>query len=232
MQNPGKTQSAGLDRACRHICPSDLAYGIAKADEGRFTELPFEEQRCLGPLATKKRRSEFAMGRSAARQALNKMGIPAVPVGKGFRGQPLWPRDVVGSITHKNAYALAVVAGKNGHRAIGIDLETVSTDFETLRYHRRICHFSETVWVFENERLISLRLKLLFSAKEALFKAFSSIKFVHFDFKDIRLEWWKDRQGFSPELSKSMRRQLPALLEYDCRYFAAQDFIVTLVRII
>jgi len=85
-------------------------------------ELFEEEVRSLG-CAVDTRRREFQTGRACARRALARLGLPAVAIPSGARGEPLWPADVVGSITHCARYRACAVARAEDVLAVGIDAE-------------------------------------------------------------------------------------------------------------
>ena len=73
--------------------------------------------------AGRARREEFASGRSAARQALAKLGGPRVAIGVGPMREPLWPQGYVGSLTHCRGFCAAVVAHADAAAGLGLDAE-------------------------------------------------------------------------------------------------------------
>jgi 4'-phosphopantetheinyl transferase EntD len=73
--------------------------------------------------AEPRRRAEFAAGRSCARAALGRLGVPAGPILPGPAGQPQWPTGITGSITHCAGYQACAVARTTDVAAIGIDAE-------------------------------------------------------------------------------------------------------------
>jgi 4'-phosphopantetheinyl transferase EntD len=70
-----------------------------------------------------KRRNEFITVRHCARLALQQLGVPPAPILKGDKGEPCWPDEVVGSLTHCEGYRGAVVGRAGEVRSIGIDAE-------------------------------------------------------------------------------------------------------------
>ncbi len=73
--------------------------------------------------AVEKRRREFVTGRGLARDALGRLGAPAGAIGSGSAGEPRWPEGVVGSITHCEGFRACAVARSTRALAIGIDAE-------------------------------------------------------------------------------------------------------------
>lgn len=94
-----------------------------EADEAAWTADLLPEEAAVVARAVEKRRREFAAGRSCARRALESLGWPAFPVRSGPNREPVWPPDVVGSITHSAGYCAAAVAPRSRLRALGIDAE-------------------------------------------------------------------------------------------------------------
>jgi 4'-phosphopantetheinyl transferase EntD len=73
--------------------------------------------------AVPSRQREFATGRACARRALAALGMPPVPLERGPGGEPRWPAEVVGSITHCAGYRGAAIAPATRAAAVGIDAE-------------------------------------------------------------------------------------------------------------
>jgi 4'-phosphopantetheinyl transferase EntD len=121
--------------------------------------------------AVPSRRSEFATARQCARRALTRLGVPPGPLLQDHRGAPLWPQGVVGSITHCDGYRAAVVARAADVASLGIDaeparplpsglLEAVARPEERAMVRSLIARRPQVRWE-----------RLLFSAKEAVYKA-------------------------------------------------------------
>jgi 4'-phosphopantetheinyl transferase EntD len=86
------------------------------------TALHPEEAQLIADSADK-RRQEFQTGRVCARLALERLGVPPVPILAGNRGEPLWPPGVVGSITHCSVYRACAIAQTDALASLGIDAE-------------------------------------------------------------------------------------------------------------
>ena len=135
--------------------------------------------------AVLKRRMEFARGRTCARRAMFSMGEQAAPLLRLPSRAPAWPQGVIGSLTHCAGYVAAAVASTQDFRALGIDAEpNDALPAEVL-----------SVVASTSEQAL-LRLlpeggvhwdRLLFSAKESIFKAWSPLTGARLDFLDAEL---------------------------------------------
>jgi 4'-phosphopantetheinyl transferase EntD len=101
--------------------PASVATAEVYEDPAGLVPLPEEEPLIARSVA--KRRNEFITVRYCARQALGELGLPPVPILKGDKGEPCWPADVVGSLTHCEGFRGAVVGRRGDVRSLGIDAE-------------------------------------------------------------------------------------------------------------
>ncbi len=104
------------------ILPAGVVASEAFEDDLAKDKL-FDEEEQQVARAVDKRRREFTTARACARRALAALNIPPVPIETGDKGAPKWPAGVVGSITHCDGYRAAAVALDKDVRAIGIDAE-------------------------------------------------------------------------------------------------------------
>jgi 4'-phosphopantetheinyl transferase EntD len=165
-----------------------------------------EEEQALGPRAIERRRVVFALGRSAARDGLRELGFGKVPIGRGSGGEPLWPHGVVGAISHSRELAVAVVGRSRYYVGLGVDVEELSRA-PSARAARLVCRPSELAWVDPESG--SERLLMLFSAKEAIFKALYPIEHVWLGFGDAELTWLAERAAFEARVLKSAGERFP-----------------------
>jgi 4'-phosphopantetheinyl transferase EntD len=150
-------------------------------------EQAFPGEEFLIAKAVEKRRREFITARRCAREALARLGHAPVPIHAGPKREPLWPAGVVGSITHTIGFRAAAVAPQSVFASIGIDTEqnallpdgveetiTVSREPEMLAALTR--SFPAIQWG-----------RLLFSAKESVYKAWYPLTGRWLGFEDARL---------------------------------------------
>jgi 4'-phosphopantetheinyl transferase EntD len=140
-----------------------------------FGEAPggalFPEEEQIISNAVPARRRDYATVRSCARACLERLGYPRVPILPGVGGAPTWPAGVQGSMTHCTGYAAAAVSANPRFSAIGIDaepdaplpdgvLDLVATPAEQDHLAATPVEQDSPNWD-----------RLLFSAKEAVYKA-------------------------------------------------------------
>jgi 4'-phosphopantetheinyl transferase EntD len=137
--------------------------------------------------AVGKRRREFTTARACARDALARLGVPAAPIVPGERGAPQWPPGVVGSMTHCRGYRAAAVARRRDLVTIGLDAEP--DDALPDRVLDAIVTAGERAWLTE---LMTAQPqmswdRLLFSAKESVYKAWFPLTGRWLGFKDAAI---------------------------------------------
>jgi 4'-phosphopantetheinyl transferase EntD len=169
------------------ILPDTVAVAEAYEDTAAFELFPLEEAAVAR--AVGKRRREFATGRACARRAMARLGMAACAVPTGDRGQPLWPPGVVGSITHCDGYRACALARSSDLAALGIDAEPhlplpaglvadVARAAESAAIGLLSASMPEIHWD-----------RLLFSAKEAVFKAWYPLAERRLGFEDAEIDF-------------------------------------------
>jgi 4'-phosphopantetheinyl transferase EntD len=160
----------------------------------------YPEEEALLARAVAKRRYEFTTARHCARQALAKLGLPPAPLLPGERGAPRWPHGVVGSMTHCVGYRAAALGRAAEVRTVGIDaephgplpdgvLETVARPEELVRLAELAAARPEIRWD-----------RLLFSAKESVYKAWYPLARRWLDFQEASLTVDPDAGTFAARL--------------------------------
>lgn len=138
--------------------------------------LVLAEQQRAAELAQVRRR-EYIAGRAALHLAL----ATAAPILSDDRGAPILPPGWVGSVSHKGAFAAALVspAGR-GH--IGVDLERAGPPRGDIA--RRILTEREQAALPDRGRAVTLR----FAIKEAIYKALDPYVRRYVGFAEVELE--------------------------------------------
>jgi enterobactin synthetase component D len=140
-----------------------------------------------------KRQAEYLAGRHLGRLAMEQSQLfnPEPPqLGIGLLRAPAWPEVVTGSITHHQCRACAVVLTQplSAENFVGVDTELWLTAQQASEISESI-HNSEELQIlvsacFTNAQATSL----LFSAKEALFKAICPFVGEYFGFEAAELK--------------------------------------------
>ncbi|MEU4556984.1 4'-phosphopantetheinyl transferase superfamily protein [Actinoplanes sp. NPDC023936] len=167
------------------LLPSSVCVAEAFSDDPGEQAFPGEED--LLSTAVPGRRREFLTARRCAREALGLLGHPPVAIRPGPRREPLWPDGVAGSITHCTGYRAAAVARRADVASLGIDAEP-----HALLPPRVLPAVSTAA---ERDRLDQLRRadpdvhwdRLLFSAKESIYKAWYPLTGRWLGFEDAEL---------------------------------------------
>lgn len=133
-----------------------------------------------------KRAREFGAGRAAARQAMEALGQPPRPVLQGDDRAPVWPAGLTGSITHTDRDALAVVTDDPAIRALGLDMEPATPLCPDL--WDSVCTIADRRWLASlGPTQRGYFAKLVFCAKEAVYKAQYQISRTVIDFQAVAL---------------------------------------------
>lgn len=166
----------------------DPRIAIAEAPlSGEPAEVMAEEAPGIANAAPR-RRLEFAVGRACARAAMSALGHARAPLPRDQDRLPLWPDDLVGSITHTDTWAAAAVARReDGFASVGIDLEPAS--------ELEVGLWSSICRPEEQARLASIRgmtpglaAHLAFCMKEAAFKCQFPLSRAMLEFADLEID--------------------------------------------
>lgn len=156
---------------------------VAESRVLRTDETLFPQEEVAIAKAVLKRRQEYTTVRACARDALALLGMPSAPIVPGDRGAPNWPVPVVGSMTHCAGYYAAALARSEDVLGIGIDAEP---DGALPRGVVEV--FAGPGELAFLDALPASRHhwdRLLFSAKESVFKAWFPATGRGLDFRDV-----------------------------------------------
>lgn len=211
------------------LLPAGVAWSEAYGD--RPDEAVFPGEEAMVARAVGKRRREFVTARRCARQAMSRLGVPPQPILATADREPLWPAGVVGSITHCEGYRAAAVASARTFAAVGIDaepheslpdgvLDLIGQPVERDQIARLGRSSPATCWD-----------RLLFSAKEAVFKAWYPLTGVWLDFDDADLAFSPGE--FSARLLKTAPRRDggPPPAEFAGRWLVRRSLVLTVVTV-
>jgi 4'-phosphopantetheinyl transferase EntD len=187
--------SAKLSARLTELFPPRVLAAELSGPGDETTLMPAEAQGIAKAVA--KRRQEFAAGRACSRLLLREFGVIDYALLAADDRQPLWPKTLVGSITHTQQFCAAVVAESTCVRAIGIDSEISGGVKPELWI--RLCTADERAWLETLEtRDRRAAATLLFSAKEAFYKSQYPLTRQKLSFQDatIQVDWGAQRGAF------------------------------------
>jgi 4'-phosphopantetheinyl transferase EntD len=182
-----------------NILPPEVVAVEALGDLPGVALFPQEAE--LVANAVDKRQHEFATGRYCARAALGRLGVRPAPLLSGVGGAPHWPLGVVGSITHCDGYRAAAVAWGRDVVTLGVDAEPADPLPDgVLRF---VSDAREQAWIRELgvARPEVCWDRLLFSAKESVYKAWFPLTGRWLDFNDASVTVDPDAKSFAATLT-------------------------------
>lgn len=191
--------------------------------------LPGEEEAVARALPA--RRLEFASTRQCARQALAALGLPSTAIPRGQHREPTWPSGVVGSITHCAGYRAAAVATGATAASIGIDAEPDEPlPAGVLRYVTVPDDRVELARLAEQHPGVHWD-KLLFSAKESVYKAWFPLAGRWLGFRGATLRFDVPSRTFKALLLVPGPRigEQPPLTSFTGRWLVDRGLIVTAI---
>ncbi|MEV7612148.1 4'-phosphopantetheinyl transferase superfamily protein [Streptomyces sp. NPDC089799] len=212
----------------KRILPSGVAVVESFGDPPEAVLYP--EEALLVRNAVEKRRKEFTTVRYCARRALGQLGLPPGPVLPDRWGAPCWPATVVGSLTHCEGYRAAALAYGTDVTMLGIDaephaplprgtLEAVASPAERMGVRSAP---AGTHWD-----------RLLFSAKESVYKAWYPHTGQRLEFEDAEIGFEPAAGTFRARLlvrpEGSGPRSLPSVLRG--RWLVRDGLVVTVVAV-
>lgn len=160
--------------------------------------------------AVLKRRAEFLAGRMLAAQALARIGQGGQAIGRGNRGEPLWPAGVQGSLSHSHGTVGAWV-GVDG-AGLGLDIELLADDRAARAIRHSVLTDADRAHLGADPD--AALCTAVFSAKEALYKALYPRvqRFFGFDHAEVVAT---GPAGLTLRLAKPLPGAGPAGLEID-----------------
>jgi 4'-phosphopantetheinyl transferase EntD len=180
----------------------DPRIAVAEAPlRGEPPDLPADEALSIVN-AVPRRHLEFATGRECARRAMAALGHARASMPRAQDRVPIWPDDLVGSITHTDLWAAAAVARRDqGFVAIGIDLEPA--DALPSELWASVCTPEEQAKLMVTHGMTpDLAARLLYCMKEASFKCQYPISRAMLEFADLAIDVDAEAGTFSATYQK------------------------------
>ncbi|MEU5694644.1 4'-phosphopantetheinyl transferase superfamily protein [Actinosynnema sp. NPDC020468] len=212
------------------LLPPPVAAVDAFEDPADAVLFPEEQEHIAR--SVEKRRLEFTTGRHCARAALGGLGIAPVPILPGPNREPLWPAGVVGAITHCKGYRAAAVGRASEVWTIGLDaepneptpggvLEAVALPPELAMVERLRAAGDKVAWD-----------RLLFSAKETVYKAWFPLARAWLGFEDAEVTVNPDDGTFAARILIDPPVVDGVMLDgFTGRWLVREGFVVTAIAV-
>jgi 4'-phosphopantetheinyl transferase EntD len=175
-----QAQIPALQRTIEAVAAPGILVGhrlIGPGDDAAL--LPEEFPAFAGSVAKVRRASGAA--RMVARELLPRLGHAARPLPKSASGAPAWPDGIVGSLAHDAEVAVAAIALRSRYAGLGIDIEPARPlDRDLL----------DIVATASERRAIAddpLQARVLFTIKEAVYKAVHPLDGVFLEHHDVEV---------------------------------------------
>jgi 4'-phosphopantetheinyl transferase EntD len=172
----------------------------AETFEDLVDELLFPEEEAAISRAVHKRQNEFRTVRACARRAFAALGMERPPLIPDTHGAPAWPDGIVGSMTHCAGYRAAVV-GRRGHVAsLGLDAEPDEPLPDGVLSAIALPAEKALVDALSRAHPATSWDRLLFSAKETVYKTWYPLTGQWLGFEDAVIEVTPDDATFAATL--------------------------------
>jgi len=172
-----------VEAAFREILPVEFSVESHHADASLPTPVCEHD---IVKNSVPKRVAEFIGGRWCAHAALTDAGAVSHGILKGPFGEPLWPDNVIGSITHESRICAAAVSTSDRYSAVGIDIVDTQRNFECDRnLFSLITRPQDTLTIIGCEFSLQMKYMLFFSIKESVVKILSPLLSCYLDLREI-----------------------------------------------
>lgn len=165
-----------------HLATPGIVVGHRLISDGDECSLLPEEAGAFAGSVIKSRRASGA-ARIVARALLAQLGcscMTALP--KAASGAPIWPQGIVGSLAHDSRFAIAAVGRRHDVAALGIDIEPA----DELPFELDLIATPRERLKIGSDRHIG---RLLFTAKEAVYKAVHPLDNVFLEHHDVEIDF-------------------------------------------
>lgn len=187
-------------------------YYCSEFEATSFVGADFSTHQILFPAqlgkAVSKRKAEYLAGRVCAKHVLATLSIDNFELHSGTDRAPIWPENIIGSITHTQGVAMAMACQHTDVAGIGIDIEQLMSAEQELELQKQILHPDEYPLFRQLAEQLSHPLTVIFSAKESIFKAlYPSVK-QFFGFEAAQLIAF-NKQQLQFKITQTLSEQVP-----------------------
>lgn len=169
---------------------------------------------------------EFQAGRLLARDALSQLGIKDYPLLNDGNRVPIWPKGVVGSITHTREYCAVAVSTSPSIKGLGVDAEIISR--LKMDLWEKICtpneiHDLDSLNSDDAQKMATL----IFSAKESFYKSQYRLSHMFVGFQDAETAIDTEGRTFTITLRKNIGKWFDKNQRFAGRFIIEKTFVIT-----
>lgn len=145
--------------------------------------LPKEEVSMLNLIKDEKTRLESTLGRQCIRKLLISLNkYKSYPILRGKIGEPMFPKGILGTISHTESIAIGAITDNKTIKAIGIDIQTIKKFPAQQRFITS-----------KEDNLIGCSLLGILSIKESIYKALYSLYGIRIPYNCIESSYIKNK---------------------------------------
>lgn len=176
------------------------------------------------------RKHHFVAGRYCAFQAAKNLGLTLPSFENAETREPLWPAGFTGSISHSKSLAISCVSDSSLFQSMGIDAEEIIKNSTAQKVSGTVAIQEELDYL--NDLNVDFGFTLLFSAKEALFKALFPLGRKYIDFKEaVLVDVNQENRTFELKLVSKDPAYQAYLGNYQGQYSIVDNNLVSLILI-
>jgi 4'-phosphopantetheinyl transferase EntD len=208
----------------RALQSQDFYLAFATCDEKMQTAWPLSLSLPISIMSScPKRQSQYIAARMALKDALQQAGAGNELERWMLESPPCWPQNLMGSLTHTDTLAAAVVRrASSPQTACGIDLENILPYERAKRIAKRVLTPHERTNFGDSTAIITL----IFSIKESCYKATHPLWPVSMGFQDCTVTSM-DAHHWKATLHN---RHLPWVLNWQGVWAQSATMILTLAQ--
>ena len=208
--------------------PDHISFCLLPIHSTSNQKLHPAEENYFSQLSSVSRKEHYRSGRICAGEVLSKLGTLGQPVLRDPQTrEPLWPEGISGAITHSGKWAAAAAGKTSDVSGIGIDLEDLERQVDS-RILSHVCIPKEQKWLQEcGEDFLEQNLKIIFSAKESIFKAFFPYTRTYLHFHDARILMEQTLFQKSKSDSLSDREKISNPEKFEFEYLMLNEKVIS-----
>ncbi|MEG3756172.1 4'-phosphopantetheinyl transferase family protein [Psychromonas arctica] len=212
-----------------HLIIASCTFSSARFNDKHFNMLDIAFPSMLNK-AVAKRKSEFLAGRYLAKIIMKHLQFQDKNIGINEHKAPVWPQELLGSITHSRETAHCVITKLQSHKYIGIDVEHWLSTEDANSLMNNIVSDQNEYQILLPYINFEQAITLIFSAKESLYKAIFK-EFEHYvDFHVAKVTKVNfNTRLLTLTLCQDLSKKMYSGREFICQFNFCKQSVTTLI---